>query len=187
MAASLGLSAPNVMPREDLVKHIYDAQVNYNELKNNAPQNRGIWLDGLAMARAEAGLESATKVIKVMRQKEKQRKDNRVINRVMKPSTRRPLSMVQTLSATKQVLSHVTQSSIEDAGLSENERRFRQSHSTPLQQPIALEVLGRTGMTEAADEMLRTGKVPPEVAALDPFLEDYLAAHKVIFITFQWS
>ena len=124
MAASLGLSAPNVMPRDDLVKHIYDAQVNYNELKNNAPQNRGTWLDGLAMARSEAGMESATKAIKVMRQKEKQRKDNRIINRVMKPSTRRPLSMVQTLSATKQVLSHVTQSSIEDAGLGKNERRF---------------------------------------------------------------
>ena len=39
-------------------------------------------------------------------------------------------------------------------------------------------MLGRTGVAEAADDMIRTGIVPPEVASLDPFLEDYLAAHK---------
>ena len=34
-------------------------------------------------------------------------------------------------------------------------------------------------MSDVVDEILRTGKVPPELAALDPFLEDYLAAHQV--------
>ena len=34
-------------------------------------------------------------------------------------------------------------------------------------------------MEEAVEDILKTGKVPPELTAIDPFLEDYLAAHKV--------
>jgi hypothetical protein len=146
--------------------------------KKNATSNCPKWLGDLAIARAEAGLESATNGIKVMRHREKVGKDNCVINKVMKPSQQKTLTRVETVSAAG-VQTHVTKVDIENVGLAENQRIFQQSQSTPLQHPIALETFGCTGMKEATDKMLRTGIVPPEVAELDPFLEDYLATHKV--------
>jgi hypothetical protein len=109
------------LPREDIIDKVFEAQSEYELQKKLATSSRGKFLDDLATAWAEAGLESATKALKVMQQREKVRKNNRVINRVMKPSQRRPLNMVKTFSASGVTLTHVSQQGIEEAGLDENE------------------------------------------------------------------
>ena len=122
--------------------------------KKNAPALRGKWVEDLCIAKAEKSGESSATGIKVMYHREKVRKDNRVINKVMEPSQRRLLTMVQTTGTTGEKTVHVTKTAIEAACIAENDRHFCQSHTTPLQHPVAIDVLGRTGMAEVVDEIL---------------------------------
>ena len=87
--------------------------------------------------------------------------------------------MVHSTDADGNLTTHVTKTDIENAGLTENERRFRQLNPTPLQQLIAVETFGRTGAEPAVDNLLHHGEVPPEIAELDPFLNEFLKAHKL--------
>ena len=97
----------------------------------------------------------------------------------MKPDQKRGLVMVQSTSEDGSLLTHVQKEEIEEAGLKQNDRRFRQSNSTPLQHPVVLRSLGHTGCSAAATRILTHGEFPKEVLELDPFLDDYLTAHKV--------
>ena len=114
-----------------------------------------------------------------MKSREQARKMHRIIKKAMKPSSRSALAMVETTEPDGSTAIHLTKTSIESAGLTENNRRFRQTNNTPLQHPIAINLLGRTGGKAPAAEILRSGQAPAELLALDPFLGDYLYAHKV--------
>ena len=78
--------------------------------------------------------------------------------------------MVQSTSLSGEKTIHATKTAIEKACLEENDKRFQQSNLTPLQQPVAIELLGRTGITDLVDKILLTGKLPLELAEIDPFL-----------------
>ena len=114
-----------------------------------------------------------------MRQREQARKGNRVIKKVTKPNTRGALVLVHSDGPEGEIVTHTSKEAIEQAGMQENNRRFRQANGTPLQHPIAIDMYGGTGGSKEVDELLRTGIVPQEIQDLDPFLADYLSAHKI--------
>ena len=137
-----------------------EAQKTYKTVKQNAKSLRGKWLESLALARAEAGMDNSANAVRILQQREKQRKNNKVINRVIRPAYKGGISMVQTVDLNGNVRSHTTKDDIEKVGLEEYDRRLRQNKDTPLQDPRAVAVLGDKGLSAMASEILRTGKVP---------------------------
>jgi hypothetical protein len=179
LAKKADLQVDHSLSLEEVLENVEKARVAYNATKKQHKTLRGKHVDALATAQAENGKENISTIIRVMRQRELARKGNRVIKKVTKPNARGALIMVHSDNAEGEIETHTSKEDIENAGMTENERRFRQANGTPLQQPIAIETYGRTGNSVEVEELLRTGKVPQEIIDLDPFLEDYLAAHKI--------
>jgi hypothetical protein len=163
---------------EELKKKEKEASTHYQEVKKKATSLRGKWLVDLALARAEAGKEASASAVRVMTHRERVRKNNKIINRVIRPAYKGGINMVQTVDEAGNIRTHTTKEDIERVGLEEYDRRLRQNSETPLQDPIAIELLGPKGLSDLAEEILRTGKVPKELSDIDPFLEDDLVAHK---------
>jgi hypothetical protein len=125
---------------------VVEAQLAYTAVKQNATSLRGKWLEDLALARAEAGMDSSASAVRILQQREKQRKNNKIINRVIRPAHKGGINMVQTVDLNGNVRTHTTKDDIEKVGLEEYERRLRQNKDTPLQDPRAVEILGSIGL-----------------------------------------
>ena len=152
-------------PMETALEQRDESWKRYKIVKKQATTLRGKWLDDLAVARAEAGLESASKGALVMKRREQQRHRARLLKSIMNPSLRSGLSSVKrpkdgrwdngewigTWEDTND------KDGIEDACLEENDRRFHQAEDTDLLHPDVLEILGGTGCTSAATSLLYDG------------------------------
>ena len=58
----------------------------YLVVKKNAPVLRAKWVEELAVAKAEEGLVTKATAGRVMTHREKVRKNNKIINRVIRPA-----------------------------------------------------------------------------------------------------
>ena len=178
MAKRTGLESALTAPRELIVQQKAEAWSVYKSKKKESVSLRAQWLEDLALARIEAGLEPAEKALRLMEKREQVRREFQTIKRATKPVSKRALIRVRSTNENGVSKVHTSKTGIERAGLKENDNRFRQSKETPLQQEQAVQLLGRTGCSDAATAILQTGKVPRVLAEQDPFLEEYLQAHQ---------
>jgi hypothetical protein len=152
-------------------------------VKSVADKLRDDWRHEQAKAREDAGLEPVGKGYQIGRQREKLRKNHRVIKRVLKDTSGKSLTRVSTTTTNSAgdpvVTIHDTKATIKRACLDETDARYRQANDRPLQHPIVLQALGIDGCSEVSTSILETGVIPEEIAQLDPYIAEYLAAHQV--------
>ena len=149
-------------PVADIESQRAKAWTKYRLEKRNGQKHRTTWFEGLVTARVEAGLEKAADAMKVMRQREKQRHNARLIKWFMNDTIKSGLSVVEGPHVGRWDNGEwqgtwaraYDKASIEQYGLEENDRRFRQGSHTPLMQPEVTSILGTTGCTEAATRIL---------------------------------
>jgi hypothetical protein len=149
----------------------------YKAVKSVADKLRDGWRHEQAKTREDAGLEPVGKGYQIGRQREQSRKNHRVIKRVLKDTSGKRLTRVSTTTTNSAGDPVVT--TIERACLDETDARYRQANDRPLQHPIVLQALGIDGCSEVSTSILETGVIPEEIAQLDPYIAEYLAAHQV--------
>ena len=146
--------------------------------RKQAQSSRATWLEDLASARVEAGLEPEAHTLRLLKEREQMRSNFRRIKAVISNGHNNGLYKVQTLDPrTGQVTDHTTKEDLEAACLAENNARFRQTANTPMQHAAIVDALGPDGCSELATRILETGTVPDWIWNHDPFLGAYLSAH----------
>ena len=169
LSRKLGQTIPTELRVEDLRPQADAAWEAYKNLRRDANSQRTSYLAQLAQARADAGLESQAAAVRVMAQRERKRRDARLLRSIYKAGSRRGLDRVEIPVGDGEWLDgewtgewrEVTNKhDIEKGCLQENDRRFRQATGTDLVTPTAVECLGPTGCSAAATHLLKTGEIP---------------------------
>ena len=141
---------------------LQESYATYRTVIKTGEERRSTYINDLAAAKAKAGKVSAANALKTMVEQEAIRSTWARIHR-MDGSARnsRGLSMVVAQDEDGQWRDKVTRKDIEEATLSENERRFTQSLGTPFTISPMVEELGLLGTSQAADDILQGDYTPP--------------------------
>ena len=189
LAQQADLPIPSTLLPTEIEQAQEAAWDEYKRVRKEASAHRTSYLAQLAQARADAGLEAQSSALKVMATREKQRRDARLLRSILRPTHRRGLDRIEVPVGdgawvdgewNGQWMEVTSKTAIEQGCLTENDRRFRQATGTDLLQSTVIKVLGPTGCSPAATELLRTGAVPPSI---QPFISgpacEYLHQHHI--------
>ena len=187
LASQAGISIPSAMPPDEILRHRHAAWLLYKQEKNCAPAARRSFLSTLAMARADAGLESAATGLQNMLRRERQRADAALLRSAFRSSARSGLAQVEVPTGpgtwedgewTGAWASHSDRQGMEQGCLAENSRRFRQATGTDLLTRPLVDILGPTGCSFEASYILRSGNTTAVDGLVSPAASLYLGAHK---------
>ena len=161
------------IPLSEIQSNLKLAHSTYNTLKKAHSSLRDEWIAQLAAARAEAGNTDSTTELNNLRQKEKIRNAFRQIRWCLHhESTTPPITSV-TEVANGSILHHSEKETVEQAILSANNKKYRQTNDTPPMTTL-YPILGRYGTTEAARKILQGSFQPPQY--LDIYTKKLLKA-----------
>jgi hypothetical protein len=155
------------------------------QIRKRSHSARMGWLASLASTRADAGLESAKKALDVMRAREQQRKNARLIKHALSSTKRHSLREIKAphLGEWRNGEWHGTwktitdKEGIEQEGLNETQRRFNQAGDTPLFARPVMDLTGPVGCSDACTQILYNGDVTPFEKYLDQPTINYLRQH----------
>ena len=150
-------------PIHIITLHIKNAYNQYSLLKKQHSILRDEWIEQLAAARAEAGQSSSANELHSLRQKEKIRRAHRQIRWCLHhESITGPIMEVTEIENTT-VIQHNDKCSVEQAILTANDNKYRQTNDTPPMTTL-FPILGRFGITPAAHQILNgTFQSPPHL------------------------
>lgn len=143
-----------VLELQDALIKLKQEYETYNTYKKDAPARRNTYLEEMAVARAEFFNTSATSILKVLIEHERQRTIGRKMRRILG----KPRSGVTSVIAPNEEgewVSVTEKQEIEEACQQENIRRFTQANDTPALLSDQIEILGWTAEKDGAQSILR--------------------------------
>jgi hypothetical protein len=152
-------------PLHEVLRRRDDAWEAYKQVKKKSRPKRDTFLEGLATAREEAGMEKAAKGLIILKHRERQRHRSRILKSILNPTQRKGLARVKRPDVGvwdngewRGTWKEVTdKDGVEDACLFENNRKLHQASKTDLMQPEVIDILGPTGCSSAATDLLYNG------------------------------
>ena len=154
------------IPLPEINQHLKTAYDKYKCLKKEHTALRDEWLDQLAAARAEAGNKDSTIELANLRQREKIRIAFRQIRWCLHQDEQTAPITTVTEVAHNSIIHHSDKTSVEQAILTANNKKYRQTNDTPPMTTL-FPILGRFGTTSEALHVLNGTYEPP------PHLDEY--------------
>ena len=134
-----------------------------NDYSKNALHKRSTWLEDLAAARANTSGFTSEQELSSLLQRERQRKEARLIKFVLKAQSNAGLSMIQVTynGATQEIMD---KEQMEQGLMIELSARFHQASSTPFASLPLLQLIGNLGISAHSRSILEgTFQCPPGV------------------------
>jgi hypothetical protein len=158
----------NLAEAQDLLGSAFQS---YKEAKKHAPAWRDEHLDELDKAKAAKNKSTQEKEKKQRKEIERQQKLSRVVQ-ALRNKTRNAVTKIFFTTEDGDRTECTTKDSMEQACITENERRFSQTEGTPPMQDDILELVGLLAEKEGADQILNGTFEPP--IDCDPYLKELM-------------
>ena len=154
LESSTGIQNSMHCTKETAEEHLYKAREEYIQFKKEAKQSHKTFLWDLAEAVGKQSDVKKSTVYKQILHREEQRETSRRIKFILGKNVKGGIKRVEVINADGETVELLSKSEIEQACLQENERKYRQTESTPCMLNPLRTLLGSFGNTEYCSSIL---------------------------------